>query len=81
MQDKSPTLTIPIEQAGTIEQRKKEIGIKWKKGEKSDLKTTILSFCGINRKGSYKSSLNLEKLFCLNIGKHSLKHKQIRKYY
>lgn len=41
----------------------------------------FLSFCEINRKGSYKSSLNLEKLFCLNIGKHSLKHQQTRKYY
>lgn len=40
----------------------------------------FLSFCGINRKGRYKSSLNLEKLFCFNRGKHPLKHKQKRKY-
>ena len=40
----------------------------------------FLSFCAINRKGRYKSSLNLEKLFCFNIGKHPLKHKQKRKY-
>ena len=75
---------MPIEQGRYNRTKEKENldknGRRVQRSQISKLLFFFLSFCEINRKGSYKSSLNLEKLFCLNIGKHSLKHQQIKYY-